>query len=310
MKIIMKTKLLSALLISTLVFASCQKDNKDLLEENELKVKFSSGKTATMQIQENTARLGGSVWNIGDAIGIYMLANQTNTIVENAENIPYQAVNDAASTSFIPKTPAAIYYPVNSPASVDFIAYHPYKPLVANWVYPVDVSQQEVQSTIDLMYAAANNAGVGYKKTASHVGLSFEHQLVKLLVNVHLGEGVQGRVTAVQIRGMNNTAKFDLQGIAGLSDYAKPEPITPFTASPGLRYEAILLPAASLTDAHTVTFTTSTGEIYTWAMSQDMNSLEAGSLYSYDITLTKYAAYVEGSISSWFLNTIGSGDAD
>lgn len=305
---IMKTKLLSTLAISALLFASCSND--DSTEINDGRVKFTSGITATPQPKVATDNAGNSTWNLNDPIGIYMVANGTTTIAENTENISYKATTAAASTSFTPLGSTTIYYPVNTPAKVDFIAYHPYKSSVANWVYPVDVSSQTPQTDIDLMYAVANNSASGYDKTSTNVNFSFNHQLVKLIINVSTGTGVTGTVTAVSITGMNTSATFDLKGITGLTNLGTPQAITPYTATAGAKYEAILLPAATLSTANTVTFTTSAGETYTWAMSNDIASLTAGNIYVYDITLTKYAINATGNIIKWTVGTPGVGIAD
>lgn len=304
----MKTRLLSYFAISALLFASCSND--DSPEVNDGKVKFTSGITPTPQTRVATDQNGNSTWNVDDPIGIYMVANGTTTIAESAENISYKATTAAASTSFAPSGSTTIYYPVNTPAKVDFIAYHPYKTSVANWVYSVDVSSQTPQTDIDLMYATADNSGAGYDKASTNVNFTFDHQLVKFIINVSTGAGVTGTVSAVSITGMNTSAEFDLTGIDGLTDVGTPQAIAPYTATAGTKYEAILLPAAALSTANTVTFTTSAGETFTWAMSNDINSLVAGSIYVYDITLTKYAVDATGSITKWTVGTPGTGIAD
>lgn len=304
----MKTKLLSALIITALLFASCSND--DSPEVNDGRVKFSSGISATPQTKVATDNAGNSTWSLNDPIGIYMVANGTMTIAESAQNIPYMATTSAASTSFTPSGSTTIYYPVNTPAKVDFIAYHPYQSSVSGYEYSVDVSTQTSQTNIDLMYAAtAITSPAGYDKTSADVNFTFDHQLVKLIMNVSTGTGVTGTVSAVSITGMNTSAKFDLTGVAGLTDLGTPQAITPYTATAGTKYEAILLPAAALSSANKVTFTTSAGETFTWEMSDDINNLDAGSIYVYDITLTKYAVSATGSITKWTVGTPGTGIA-
>lgn len=304
----MKTKFLSAVAISALLFASCSND--DTPEVNDGRVKFTSGITATPQTRVATDDAGNSTWSVNDPIGIYMVANGTTTVAGSAENIPYKATTAAASTSFTPSGATTIYYPVNTPAKVDFIAYHPYESSVADWVYPVNVSTQTPQTNIDLMYATADNSGQGYDKTSTNVDFTFDHQLVKLIINVSTGAGVTGTVSSVSIAGMNTSAKFDLKGSAGLTDLGTPQAIVPYTATAGTKYEAILLPMAALSAANTVTFTTTTGETFTWVMANNITGLAAGRIYVYYITLTKYAVNASGSISNWTVGTPGAGIAD
>ena len=305
----MKTKVLSTLALSALLFVSCSNDN-ETPEVNDGRVKFTSGITATPQTKVATDNAGNSTWNLNDPIGIYMVANTTTTVAENAANIPYKATTAAASTSFAPSGVTTIYYPVNTPALVDFIAYHPYSASVADWVYPIDLSTQTPQTAIDLMYAPADNSGAGYDKTSASVNFNFKHQLVKLIINVDMGSGVTGTVSAVSIKGMNTAANFDLKGVAGLTNFGTPQAITPYTATAGAKYEAILLPAAALSTAHRVTFTTSAGETFTWPMSSEISSLTAGSIYVYTVTLTKHAVNATGNITKWNVGTQGTGIAD
>lgn len=304
----MKTKLLSSLTISALLLASCSND--DSPEVNDGRVNFTSGITATPKTKVATDNAGNSTWNVNDPIGVYMVANTTTTIAESAENIPYKATTAAASTSFAASSASVIYYPVNAPAKVDFVAYHPYNTSVTNWVYPVNVSTQTPQTDIDLMYATADNAGAGYDKSSTNVNFTFSHQLVKLIINVSTGTGVTGTVSAVSITGMNTSAKFDLEGTDGLTDLGTLQAITPYTATAGTRYEAILLPATALNTMHSVTFTTTANETFIWPMSNDINSLAGGSIYVYDITLTKHAVTAEGSITKWTVGSTGIGIAD
>lgn len=305
----MKTKFLSVLALSSLLFVSCSNDN-ETPEVNDGRVKFTSGITAIPEVRVATDNAGSSTWNANDPTGIYMVANGSTTIAEGAENIPYKATSSAASTSFAASGANIIYYPVNTPAKVDFVAYHPYNASVADWVYPVDVSTQTPQTNIDLMYAKATNANTGYDKTSTNVDFAFSHQLVKLILNVSTSAGVTGTVSSVEITGMNTSAEFDLTGAAGLTNIATPQAITLHEASAGTKYEAILLPITALGTAHTATFTTNAGETYTWEMSDDISSLAPGSIYTYDITLTKYAINVTGNITQWNIGSIGDGIAD
>lgn len=297
-------------LAGAMVFTSCNV-NDDIIDNNEAQaVKFTSGINALPTTKAAIDGTGNSVWELNDPIGIYMVNHGTTIVAESADNVKYTAAAAGASTSFT-ASGTAIYYPVNETAKVDFIAYHPHNAAVANYVYPVNVATQTSQTAIDLMYATADKSGAGYNKTdaATAVNFAFSHQLAKLILNVEKGAGVTGNLTSVTITGMNTTASFDLKGTAGLTTPGNQGPITPFTATAGSKYEAILLPVAALGAAHTVEFTVGT-ETYIWNMSNDITSLAAGSIYTYDITLTKYAVGVSGSITKWTVGDTGTGTAE
>lgn len=301
--------LVVALFTGAILFTSCNV-NDDIIDSNkQLEVKFTSDITATVETKAAIDAAGNSLWETGDPIGIYMVGNGGITVVEGAENVKYTASVSGASTSFVTGG-STIYYPVNTPNKVDFIAYHPHRTTVTNWVYPVNVTTQTPQTNIDLMWATADNAGAGYDKMNNlAVNFVFHHQLVKLVMNITKGAGATGTISSVTIKGMNTTATFDLTGAGGLTGIASPASITPYTTTTDSKYEAILLPVATLGASHTVEFTIGT-ETYVWPMANDISDLAAGSIYIYDITLTRYAVNVTGRIGSWTVGSTGSGTAE
>lgn len=294
---------------TAMTLASCDKNETE--QPYDGRVQFTSGITAShTRVAIDNKK---SVWEANDPVGIYMVDHGTTNISEGAANVKYLAGNGGAATTFAPAA-TPIYYPLSENGTVDFIAYHPYRDGVADYAYHVDVSDQSSQTALDLMLAKADKAGTGYDKTDGEknqaVDFTFTHQLAKLMLTVKKGDGVKGDVSAVSIEGMNTKASFDLKGAAGLTGAGTPLAITPRTITPGVAYEAILLPTSSITDGHTVTFVAD-GETYTWNMKDDIASLEAGKMYEYEITVTKYAVGATGAIKDWATtDTTGSGVAD
>lgn len=295
-------------LAGAMFLTSCNVDEDIQDNGNGLAVKFMSGITALPTTKVAIDPQDNSVWETGDPVGIYMVENGTATVAEGAQNIRYTAAVDGIKTSFTPGA-TTIYYPLTG--SVDFIAYYPHNATVAGYVYPVNVADQTSQTAIDLMYAPRmNNGGAGYDKSnTAPVNFTFVHQLVKLIMNVTKDPSVTGNITAVSINGMNTTAAFDLKGTGGLTGNGAPASITPCAVDAGVRYEAILLPVAALGATHTVTFTAG-ADSYTWKMSDNIASLVAGNLYTFDVLITKHAVNVSGSIKKWETTTPGSGIAE
>lgn len=287
--------------------------NDDIEKSNPLEVRFTSGITAP-HTKSAIDGSGNSVWETGDPVGIYMLEHSTSTVSENAENIPYTAYSPGASTSFTPSS-TPIYYPLDETKKIDFIAYHPYNASVSNFVYQVNVSNQASQTAIDLMYGLADKLGAGYDKNDGRsntaINFTFNHRLVKLIFSVAPGSGAPADLStmSVSINGMNTTASFDLTGATGITGIGTPDSITPFKQTGVYTYEAILLPEGTLGSNHTVTFSVG-GETYTWSMSNNIGSLEAGKIYTYDISLDKYAVNVTGNINKWTVGSTGSGSAE
>jgi len=304
-KVQKQTLLGLAILAASVAMVSCSVD--DPIADNSMAVKFTSGITATPQVRSTIDGTGNSLWDLNDPIGIYMVNNGTTTVAEGAENIRYTAVQAGATTTFNPGG-TAIYYPVNETNKVSFIAYHPHNAAVANYVYPVNLATQSSQTGIDLMYAAANNGGAGYDKAYNAaINFTFGHKLAKLVMNISK-VGLTDNITAVSITGMNTKANFDLTGVDGLTGEGTPQAITPATITAETKYEAILLPA-TLGTGHTVEFTAG-GNTYVWKMSEDIAKLEAGRIYTYDVTITRYAVNVSGSITKWEVGSAGNGTAE
>lgn len=296
----MKTKFLSVLALTAILFASCSSDDNDTPEVNDGRVKFSSGiNTATTKVGGDK----GDQWDSGDAIGIYMVGHTDQQIKENAENINYNAQMTGPATSFSSTTP--IYYPVDASQKVDFIAYHPFNALVNNYEYPVNLSDQTNQSKIDLMIAQTTT---GYDKTnTSAINLGFNHQLAKVIIKVSAGDGVDNLVgLSVTIKGMNTTAKSDIFNYGIFSDEGNIGGITPYNQPSTYNYEAILLPVA-LDAFHIVEFSLG-GNIYKWVMqdnSANINILNKGNQYTFDVTLMKNKVSVAGSITPWINDNSG-----
>lgn len=305
-KNLLRTLLIAA--ATTMTLASCDKNETE--QRYDGKVQFSSGIIASQtRVAIDNKK---SIWEANDPVGIYMVNHGTTDISEGAANVKYLAASGGANTTFTPAgTP--IYYPLAENATVDFIAYHPYREGVADYVYSLDVSDQSSQTSLDLMLAKADKAGTGYDKTDGEkneaVNFTFTHQLAKLVLTVKKGDGVNGDVSAVSIKGMNTKASFDLKGTGGVTGAGTPLAIMPRTITPGVAYEAILLPVSAIGDSHTVTFVAG-GETYTWNMKDDIASLEAGKMYEYEITVTKYAVGATGAIKDWATGGTGSGVAD
>lgn len=309
----MKTKksILLMCALAAVCLSSCDK-NDTTVPANDGAVRFTSGITATPGTRATIDTDGNSLWEKGDPVGIYMLTHDTYTVTGGAGNVPYTADMAGAATAFT-ATGADIYYPMDDAARVDFLAYHPYNAAVAGFDYPVNLAQQTPQTAIDLMTAHADKQGAGYAKADGAAGtavdFAFAHRLVKLVMNVTTDASVRGTIASVSIKGMNTTASFDLT-TGTLSAAANITDITPCTVTDQTRYEAILLPVGALAATHTVTFTTTEGECYTWAMSKQIASLDAGTIYTYDVNVTRHAVTATGSIDKWKVGSTGTGTAE
>lgn len=284
--------------MAAVAFTSCNANDDS--NENEIRaVRFTAGigKVATPQGSPET-RAAGTTWGSGDAIGIFMVANGSTTVVENAANKQYTATGINAFTAAAGNE---IYYPMDG-SKVDFIAYYPYNSSNTTLSsIDVTIGDQTVQSAFDLLWAKADNAGAGYDKVShatASVAMEFSHKLAKIVMNTTADASVGTALTGmtVKIKGMNTQNTFDLAtGQLG----ATPETVAdiiPHAVTDGSVYDAIIMPGSYGAGTVTVEFTVG-GEIFTWNVGA--MSFDGGNEYTYDVKLTRTGVRVTGTITPW-----------
>lgn len=232
-----------------------------------------------------------SNWPLDAKVGIFMYANGTNTISENASNRKY-AVSETGA--FSPDSASqTIYYPMND-SKVDFIAYYPFTDTLSTSDLPVSVAVQTSQSAIDVMYAQRVS---GNKKTDPNVNLVFVHKLSKFVLSVSAGTGLTtADLTGltVSVKGYKTKATLSLLNGA-LSNVSTVADIVPYKYS-DTHFEAILLPTDAVSGAK-VEFKLAGGEIFTWDLSTI--SLSASTRAVYYVTLNRTGAVATGTITDW-----------
>ena len=308
----MKNTFFTLIVIIAALCISCDDSQVDNGQQGQI-ITFSSG-ISDYHTRVNTA---GNGWVVGDSVGIYMLKNGTTTAT--SENMKHSATTAGSSTSFSPETP--MYYPTDDSA-VDFIAYHPFSRNVVGMKYPINLTSQQDQSVLDLMYAESySSKNEGYTQAhGSAVVLTFKHMLSKVIMNVTVSDtsADTDNMTAV-IKGMDRVAEFDLTtGVT--SAQSSNGDIVPCSTTTG--YEAILFPVDELTNTHTVEFTVG-GKTYIWVMNKNtvvnesgsITTFKRGSKYTFNITIangtvTATAVAVEGSVTPWDDGGEGDGKAE
>lgn len=267
-------------------------------------VRFTTGMTATPRTRVGSDEQGRTLWMAGDSVGIFMVTHDTTLVEPRGNNLPYVALVSSFSVPF-----SAAAQPIRLPAirgkRVDFIAYYPYQAGVhGSFGFNLDLTDQSSQSALDVLYARADNNGNGYSRDDGNdnttVDFRFRHLLTKLVLRVSKHPNVSGEITGVTINKIypNITVDFAKDAVTILSEL---KDITPYTVTPGARYEAILAPGGGLDPKSTVTFTTSDGARYTWDIYKQIptGNMEFGKLYTFDIILTRYAVSATLSIDPW-----------
>lgn len=145
------------------------------------------------QTRTNWGTTGTAVsWTQGDPVGIYMrYSSGTKT---TANNVRYNAVNSAKTTSLTPHT-GAVYFPVPARQSnMLFYAYYPYSSgsvttnpiktptdsLLLNYVLPADQTLPATLRNCDIMCAASSVVN----GANPNVSLVFNHKMVLISLQV------------------------------------------------------------------------------------------------------------------------------
>jgi hypothetical protein len=222
----MKTKTATLLIAAVTLLTACDKNAPTTQELTPI------GFTAHL---DDATRVSGTNWTGGDAIGVFMIGDQTTT-----ENKQHTTSGDG---NFTPVEGDEMYYPQDG-SLVDFVAYYPYSSSTdgtsLNIAIPT-VQTSENISQIDLLYATAHDKG----KFDSYVALPFNHAFTKIVLNTVADSDMDISLAGmtVSIIGTNTVADFDLMsGTLGTS--SSPATITPRTVTDGALYEAIILPVS------------------------------------------------------------------
>lgn len=229
------------------------------------------------------SRAAGNAWAGSDAIGIYMKkAGQPlpSNVVNSADNMKHTTPGDGVFTAATPAN--QITFPGDGSA-VDFIAYYPYQTTIASHVYKVNVTNQTAQEAIDLLYT--NDATNLTKDHVGGVGMTFNHELVKMIINVKAGAGIGSLAGLnVKVAGMKTQADFALENGALTVTSTTASDITLKSTANGadMLVEAIILPADA-TSGRVITFTLGS-QTFKWSI-PDGTKYEKGKKYTYDAIL-------------------------
>lgn len=266
------------------------------------------------KIGNEKTRANGNEWGQGDAIGIFMLQKgkelQGEYILDEADNRHYITASSGESVTLQPiGEDHLMYYPIDG-ASVDFIAYHPYRisSQLNEYNYSVRVDDQSDFSSIDLLYSTGSGS-----KHSRVVALNFVHQLSKIRIVVRKGAEMSQfdlSDAEVIISGMPVSANFALSNstfnYVGTSGVAEIGDINMQAVVGGITYEAIVLPqSARMFKDRKIAFSLpkNNGAIlpyaYDWVI-PDGTEYRSGKEYTYNFTLRASGVDFGGvTITDW-----------
>ena len=186
-------------------------------------------------------RVMNTTWDAGDKIGVFMVKNaaalDASGIVGGGDNVGYTTLS--GSGVFTPMG-AGLQYPADG-SMVDFIAYYPHTGTLNNYTYPVDLTNQQHPSTVDLLYV---NDAKGFSKTSGEVRLNFRHQLAHVKLTIKSKDNKQLTGVKVTLDDQPLRATFDLRTGTFTETAADRGAITMNTTSAGtyLTATAFILP--------------------------------------------------------------------
>lgn len=265
-----KPLLLFPLLI--LALCNCSKENNPFPDTDTEKapVRFSS-----ILLENDITRASGTIWDNGDEIGVFAVKHQSvlqsGNIIDNNENLPFVTTN---GDGFFYAKSQNIYYP-DKDASMDIIAYYPYKSDLNGYDYPVDITGQP-----EIFYS--NNLK-DISKDNPNNGLQFRRILSKIVFNVtpDIGERSLEGLT-VSISGAKTLASFSLaDGTLSVDEQSvKSIPMTISGDNDQKQASVVVLPSVQVNEI-SARFTVG-DKTYIWTVP---HALEAGKVYRYDIKL-------------------------
>jgi hypothetical protein len=312
-----------AVLISTTLLTGCIEDgNTTNSPAKGMAVKFSTSIPKT--------RVYGNTWEPNDQIGVWMLTTGTTDWDDSktaplGSNMLYGHSSDEPAEKVVFTgigEENTLVWPEKG--NVDFVAYYPYFSGLESSLYPIDISDQDPQKAIDLMYS--DNAA-NLNISSGNPELSFSHKLTKLVFNVDDAGGTSLEGMTATFTGLPTTAEFDLSTGEMVADSESDvEPlyallVSTFNAdgdesavNETAIVEAIVLPGSGLD--YTLTFTLSNGEKAVFTPQETSVTYEAGKRYIYNISFKPVAEDVEfaeatgelKSIVNW--NDVGSENDD
>lgn len=230
-------------------------------------------------------RVMNTTWDAGDKIGVFMVKNaaalDASSIVGGGDNVGYTTLS--GSGVFTPMG-AGLQYPADG-SMVDFIAYYPHTGTLNNYTYPVDLTNQQHPSTVDLLYV---NDAKGFSKTSGEVRLNFRHQLAHVKLTIKSKDNKQLTGLKVTLDDQPLRATFDLRTGTFTETAADRGAITMNTTSAGtyLTATAFILPGKR--DIK-VTITATDGTTKQIALEADKN-LKQGDRYTKTINVSNLGA--------------------
>lgn len=187
-------------MLAALMMAGCS---------NEVEEQVMDSKRVPLQINGDInmlmTRAADDHWDDKDAIGVYMVNGENNSIVGNVSNYRYTVVTGGQNGTFIPADENNTAYFPEDGTDVNVMAYYP-QGNVDNGKLSLDLSDQSEQPRIDLMSARAEGAS----KNNPAINLKFNHRLTKLFFEFEIVGDVNTDGISAAISDQYTDIQYDI----------------------------------------------------------------------------------------------------
>ena len=253
------------------LFFSCNYEGDDVLLD-------ANGKVYTFLL--DATEMGGSHdWFADDTIGITAYVSNSTEIYSDGVNKRYRSANKGA---FVPIAEEdEILHPFAS-ASVDFIAYYPYRAGIST-AYEISLEEQSNRRQIDLLYS--NNAR-NKTNVSGNIGLVFNHVLSKIVIEVTPFDGLAKEDLYGMCITIDNVSKegvFDL--VDGSIELSEQKSSIQMVMEADYRSsEAIVFPGSASGAGFSVEL--ANGDVYVADFRQEQQFV-SGYVYTYNIMISQ-----------------------
>ena len=287
---------------AALSFAACsnnESDNQVQNPDNVIRLNASVG-----EITRAATAIQSQAFDEDALINIEVTPSATNTTISKV----YKA---GAAVGYVNSlTPNGSETPFTWPATgtVAIKAFYPSTVTSNGTTFSVETDQSDATNykASDLMYATPIAAQA---KQAGAVGLTFNHALTKIIVNLTAGTGVEeSDIAACTVTLSAKKTAAITSGVAGTASTASDA--ATITAGLGANNAAIIVPQEYAANADFITVTTAGNHSKTFQLSAE-KSFEAGKVYTYNLTVNMSEITLQSTtITDWEKGNGDNGESD
>lgn len=278
----MKTKFLSALALSALLFTACSNDNEEPVDNWKGEIRLT---TASVDLRQTKAAPDDQIAS-GQQIGLFINENAASATISYTQNLAYTANGTGGLTA------STLYYPETG-NGVKISGYHPHNSGSVD-VYDFSVASNQSSNVdyynSDLLYSA--EAGYTRQKTA-HM-LTFDHLLSKITYTLVAGSGAPDLSGAtVKIINTLPTVEFDRTTGTISAPKGTATTITPNASG------AIVVPQTIVAGTKLIEVALASGGTLYHIVPPGNVSFAPGQVYNYTITVNLTGISLATTVTPW-----------